>query len=176
MPPEKVEMLESFSSNGLPDRLPLLVTPPANVTILVADTAVMPPAMVPELAMPPLNVAIVPDDRPTAMTGPETPPVEMVPALEMPPRNVTPVPWIAGVAFVVIRLAPSTRMRPAIMPLSTMWPVIVPLAKVMPPGEIVPSLVMLPVKLVLTMATQGVVAAAGLSKVAWIVLAHAAKN
>src|SRR5258708_38021064 len=44
----------------------------------------------------------------------------------------------------------------------------------MPPGEIVPSFVMLPVKFVLVTATQGVVFAAGLSKLALMFLAQAA--
>src|SRR5205807_2647895 len=109
----------------------------------------------------------------TFVTSMPVRPAEIVPALPMPPRKVDPVIEIA-MPVAVIALALSRLMPPAMLPVDAMKPVIVPLLKVMPPGAIVPSLVMLPVKLVFVTATHGVVAATGLSKLALMLLAQAA--
>ena len=119
----------------------------------------------PALVMPPAKVEIV-TDTPAALKAPTKMPLlfaAIMPLLLMPPEKAPPLIAIA-VPVLEITLLPSRLMPPAIVPVEMMEPVMVPLLKVMPPGEIVPSLVMLPVKLVLVTATHGVVCAAGLSK------------
>jgi hypothetical protein len=73
---------------------------------------------------------------------------EIVPALEMPPVKVGPAIMIEVPPEEAILLVVSSDMPPAITPVVLMKPAIVPFWKVMPEGEMVPSLVMLPVKLV----------------------------
>src|ERR1017187_7791292 len=83
----------------------------------------------------------------------------------MPPENVLPLNAIA-VLVAVMLLWLSSLIPPAMAPVLAMEPEMVPLVKTTPPGLIVPSLVILPVKLVLVTQTPAAVDALGLSKLA----------
>ncbi len=83
----------------------------------------------PLLVMPPVKVETPPKRLPTTMPLLAA---EILPALVMPPPKVGPVIEMA-VAAEVILLALSRVMPPAMMPLSKIEPVIVPLKSEMPP-------------------------------------------
>jgi hypothetical protein len=130
--------------------------------------------IVPELLTPPAKVVIVMAPPVTPVPPTRTPlRAESVPAFLIPPRKVGPLIEMA-LPEVEIALLTSSAMPPVMIPDEPMKPVMLPLVKVIPPGAIVPSLVILPVKLVLVTATQGVECAAGLSKAALMLLTHAA--
>src|ERR1700722_6205004 len=139
-----------------PETLPALLISPEKVTGLWTKIPKkrLPFEITPEalLTMPPEKVG--------ALT--KTAPLRL-PLLRIPPVNVSPPIEITLLAP-VITLWLSIVMPPRMVPVEAITPVMVPLVNVMPPGEIVPSLVMLPVKLVWVTATQAVVWRAGLSK------------
>ena len=181
---------------------PVLVMPPVKVemVMLVVEPSARPPTkipfskpdkIVPELVMPPAKVSTVTEPKrpnrlfavpPTKMPSPGA---VMTPALVIPPPRlgtvtappplVLPpikmpmkVPWIA--------LVLSSEIPPLMTPVLPTKPVMVPLTKAMPEGLIVPSLVMAPVKLVLSTQTLATVFPDGLSKLAVILFTHGAAS
>src|ERR1700761_6775228 len=152
MPPEKGDSGKGAAAEP---------APPTTTPLVNAET-------VPVLAMPPPKVAMAPMVR-----MPVAP--EIVPALLMPPPKVGAEKKIAEPSA-MSALCLSIEMPPLMTPVLEIEPVTVPLTSAMPDGLIVPSLVMLPVKLVFWTQTLAVVCAAGLSNAAEIVCTHDAAH
>lgn len=98
------------------------------------------------LIVPPAALTIPPEKTETPMRSMAWPEIPVtVPLLVMPPRKVGPLIWMPSLVVAFILLAPLIPMPPAMAPLSRIEPLIVLPRSEMPPGVMVPALLILPV-------------------------------